>query len=633
MTPTARAATGRTAALAAVAGAAGFLLYASTIRHGWVFDDVEIVAANPLARDPWALRSILASHYWAGVYAEGNLWRPLTIWSFALVHALAGAGPGAQHLVNAALHGVVSALVALLGGRLGLRPVLALMAGLLFAAHPIHVEAVAPAVGRSEILAALGCLGAWLAWRRAFEGGSFPAWLSLAAASFAAALLSKENAIVLPVLLLADEGTRPGDPAAGRRRLIGFAAMAAVLSLWLAARTEVVTAVPEGHALAGVFEGIDPVTRARTAVGVIGRYLALILVPARLSADYSFRQIPLITSAFEPRFLLSLGACVALVAAGLLLARRRRLSGLAILIFFIALFPASNIAFSSGVVMAERLLYLPSLGFCLLLPALAQELAPSRAGRPGLAALAIVTVLFAGRTIVRLPEWKDPYTLFSATVLTSPESAKAHYNLGVSLDERGEGEAAMREYRRAIEIKPDMAPALRNYGLTLLRASRPAEAIDPLHAAARLDPSLPDVSSDLGIALRQIGRRDEAEAAFRAEIRSRPQGAAAHFNLASLLLEEGKAAEAADLLDRAVRLTPEDADAQALRLLALAQAGRDPEVAAGMEVALRASPGFAAHLVPLAREAMASGERDLARLAAAAARSRGEKLPADLDSL
>lgn len=635
--PSPRRGPGRLGA-AAAAGLLGAALYLNTAGNDFVFDDLDVVARNPAARDPSELRTIAMSHYWAGARPEGNLYRPLTIWSFALNHAVTGPGPAGYHVTNALLHGGVSALASLLAAALGIGTGGALVTGLLFAAHPVHVEAVAPVVGRSEILAALGALGAWLLHLAAAgplrpEGpapaaGARRLRAAASAALFAAALLSKEHAAVLPALALAADASL-GGRARLRRTLPSLLLLAAVLGTWLAVRAAVVGGA-SGEAAAGVFDGVGAAERILTAVGVLGRYLVLTVVPWRLSADYSFHQIPLVASPSDPLVLASAAAHLLLAGAGIALAARRRISGVALLVYLGALFPVSNLAFSIGTVMAERLLYLPSVGACLLPAALAADfprlLRRRGARRAAAAVLGAVIVLFGARVVVRNADWRDALTLFTATAAASPRSAKAHYNLGVALDERGDLAGALESYGRAAEIKPDMVEARRNLGLALLRAGRPAEAAVHLAAAAGLDPSIPDLFSDLGIALHQTGRAEEAAAAFRREIALRPEGARARYNLGSLLLEAGRPEEALGELRSAAALAPQDPDAPAAMGLALAELGRHAEAAEALSRALGLDPSRTDLLVPLARAARAAGRADLELRAVERARSAGIRL-------
>ncbi|HXI03636.1 MAG TPA: tetratricopeptide repeat protein, partial [Candidatus Saccharimonadales bacterium] len=442
---------------------------------------------------------------------------------------------------------------------------------------------------------------------------------------FGAGLLSKENAAVLPAFVLAGDLAREGRRGI-RRSLPTLALMAPAGLAVLAARLAVVPGLPPDSPLISVFGGVDPVTRILTATGVLGRYLWLLLVPLRLSADYSFHQIPLIESVANPLFLASATVLAMLTLGAALLVRRGRMSGLAIFVFLLAIFPVSNIPVSIGTVMGERLLYLPSVGLCLAVPFLWSETRIRERERAlrllAVSTLGVVCLLYSARILTRTGDWKDNFTLFSATVRTSPRSAKAWYNLGVAQDERGEAAAAMSDYRKAVDIKADMAQAHRNLGLDMLAAGRASEALGHLREAARLDPGIADIFSDVGIALDRMGRLEEARKAFEEEISRRPDGPRAHYNLGTVLLEQGRPGEAAEALRRAVSLAPGDPDARIQLGLALSQAGRFDEALASMEKALVLDPGAAGALEDLARSAKAAGRADIAARALQLARGR-----------
>ena len=146
------------------------LVYLNALGNGFALDDVNIVRDNPHIRSVAGLPGLFARPYWPD--AEGvasGLYRPITLATFALDRAVWGGGAAGFHAVNVALHALVSALAWFVGRRVGIHYGTALLAALLFAVHPIHVEAVANIVGRSELLAAAGVLAAWLSHRRAAE--------------------------------------------------------------------------------------------------------------------------------------------------------------------------------------------------------------------------------------------------------------------------------------------------------------------------------------------------------------------------------------------------------------------------------------------------------------------------------
>jgi hypothetical protein len=171
-----------------------------------------------------------------------------------------------------------------------------------------------------------------------------------------------------------------------------------------------------------------------TAVDVIGRYLWLAIWPARLSADYSYGQIPLAQAPAD--WLIALA--VAIVAgAGVWIARRHRAAGFFVAFAVLTLLPASNLVVISGTIMAERVMYLPLAGLAVLAAMLFAALASGTPTRfaAAVAACAIVIGLFTIRTIARNRDWKDDVTLWSATAMASPESAKAHHALAEALYE------------------------------------------------------------------------------------------------------------------------------------------------------------------------------------------------------
>ncbi len=619
--------------------AAAFLLYLPTASNGFVFDDINVVLRNPLARDPGDLRGIFGSHYWANVSKGGDLYRPITILSFAINHAITGEGPAGYHVTNALLHGLVSALVVLLAAALGLAPGGALAAGLLFAVHAVHVEAVAPVVGRSELLAAFFVIAGWLchlrvagapggdraaqalttAHSKLHHAGPMSPALShalraAAAVLFVAGLLSKEHAAVLPALVIAGEMTLRGR-GAWRSALPTLAWMVPAGLTILALHMAIVPGLPPEDPLGSVFGGIETGTRVLTAAGILGRYFGLLLFPLTLSADYSYHQIPLITSPLDPLFLGSAAIYALLLAFGLWWAWRGRTSGAGLLFYLLALFPVSNIPLSIGTVMGERLLYLPSAGLCIVAAALFAQLSggPSRLPRRlGVAALALTCALHSARVLTRIPDWRDQLTLFTATVSTSPRSAKAWYNLGATQDDLGNYREAMTAYERALEIQPAMAQPHRNMGLDLLRADRLAEALPHLQKAARLDPSIEDVFSDAGIALFGLGRLEEAQKAFLEEIARRPSSARAHYNLGVVLLEAGRPAEAVEPLRRAVTLAPTDPDASVRLGLALARSGQYGEALTALERATSLDPRSAEAFLEVARIAEGAGAGEVA---------------------
>jgi hypothetical protein len=273
------------------------ILYLPTLGHAFVFDDRGIIEQNPLMHDVRDLPRLVVSPYWNLKSGEGSLYRPLTTFSFALDRLIArGLHAWWYHLVNVLLHGLVTLLFTLVALEIlpGLLP--GALAGLAFAVHPVHVEAVAAVVGRSELLAAAAVLAALLFHRRALAWGGRRYVVGAWSAVFLAVMAKESGAAAAFVCIAADltfpvESVRPG------RRATLYAGYGAALLGALLLRSLVLGSIGVGQPIPFVDNPAAaagfPVGRL-TALGTVVRYAGLLLWPRHLSADYSFDQIPMI---------------------------------------------------------------------------------------------------------------------------------------------------------------------------------------------------------------------------------------------------------------------------------------------------------------------------------------------------
>ncbi|HSQ01078.1 MAG TPA: DUF1736 domain-containing protein, partial [Candidatus Dormibacteraeota bacterium] len=196
--------------------------------------------------------------------------------------------------------------------------------------------------------------------------------------------------------------------------------------------------------------------RVATAMVVLLDYGSLLMLPLHLAADYSYNAIPVVASPLDSRFLLAALVAVAAPGLGVVAARRAPVLLLAALFIAVPLALTSNLVFPIGTIKAERLLYLPSVGWCLAFGWLAAAAARTHR-QVALAAVAALLLAFAARTWARNPDWSDNFTLFNAAVLSEPDSAKAHHNLGIAYDTRGDFDDAMVRLRQALAMHPDCA--------------------------------------------------------------------------------------------------------------------------------------------------------------------------------
>lgn len=354
--------------------ALAFAASAAHLLNDFVYDDVPVVRDNARLHALANWRAIVSLPWWPPPFVE-QLHRPLASLFLALQYALGGGAPLPFRITSVALYLAGAWAVYRLADRL-LTPGAALATAAVFAVHPVHVEAVAQAVNQGDLIVGLaGALMATTYLDRRRAGDVRPRDWGVIATLYAAAILSKESGYVLPALLLAGEATLAPPAAPGERLRLspGYAALAVVAAAGIAARTAVLGgAATGGTAIGPAAFAVEPVASLRglglgarlaTMLQVVPEWLRLLAFPARLRADFPPGAFPH-PSAFGPAEYAGL-ALLAGAAATAWLARRSAPGvtfGLAWCA--IGLLPVSNVV-PSGIMLAERTLYLPSIGFVL----------------------------------------------------------------------------------------------------------------------------------------------------------------------------------------------------------------------------------------------------------------------------
>jgi len=592
---------------------------------GFILDDHAIVERNPLVRDLASVPRIFVSGYWSvGGAPTQNLYRPLTILSFALSHLAGGDHPLGDRLINLLLHVLVTLLVyalarrAALGGpasaAAGARTILdpPLLAALLFAVHPVHTEVLGMVVGRADLLASAATLGCILSFLRAREREadaesraaeakvaprSAGGWYALSLACLAAGVLSKESAMIAPLLVLLADRLLARSRGAWRFH----AASAATLGLCLALRVAVLGGLNPAGPIQDVdnpIVGTTPLLGRLTALRVIERYALLLVAPLRLSVDYSYDAVPVARGLLEPQVLAG-GLIVVACVAGAALAWRRD-PGLAFSLGWIVLAfaPVSNLLVPIGTIMAERLLYLPSVGFCLLaarglgrLEARLLSMPGSRWRRaPAQIAGPVLLLALGLRSEARFRDWQDDFTLFKSALEVAPRSVKVQFNYGAACEGRGDDEAAAAAYLAALRIWPGFAEA--HYNLAGVRARQKdwADAVAHSREALRLRPGEVTYLVNLAHALLGQGRPAEARDLLNGALAIDRGSREALTNLGAAELALGDAGAAVRAYAEAVGREPRNADL--LRDLGLARerAGDDAGAEAALQEAVRIRP-------------------------------------------
>jgi protein O-mannosyl-transferase len=502
------------------------LAYTNALANQFALDDVDVVRTNPLVHHLAGIWQAFAHSYWPEATGAGQ-YRPLTMATFAFDWVVSGGNAAWLHTANVLWHVVVCLLIwrllTQLTSRMG-----ALAGALVFAVHPVHVEAVSNLVGRSDVICAAFTLAALLAHRRR-------SWIAVPC--YAAALFAKESGITFIGLALASDLLLPdpldardaqaslpndGVRAPFRERVIVrwpfyaayvtiTAAYAAVLARLFRDMPLVRVAEPWMHATTG--------ERLLTVARIVPEYARLLLVPLQLHVDYMPRSIGVVQ---HPS--LGVAAGIAIVIAAVVIAirtwKRSPLVAFAIVAFVCTIAPVANVFFASGVMVGERTLYLPSLGLAVLvawawdhfseerravpraikrfsdgstLSAARPVMEPAPvlpSGRLQAGILVVALCLLAARTWTRTPIWRNDKTMLIASLAGEPDSYRVHERAADVMYRLGNLDGAVHEYAIARSLFP-VAPLLYQAPAALLAAhGREVEANALLDSARLADPSM-----------------------------------------------------------------------------------------------------------------------------------------------
>lgn len=435
--------------------------FANSLGNGFALDDNWFIIENDVVTEG-RFGQALTQASWPGALEGTGNYRPLALSSFALEWAVWGDDPFGYHGVSVAVNAVV-AVLAFLVLRTLFAPIPAAIGAGFFAIHPVHVEAVANVMGRSELYAALGYFAAllvYLRWRPTTTAARGARLLSILAL-FAVALAGKEIAVTLPAMLIAFELYRPSDMARWqriRRETPTYAATFGLLGCYVLVRWGILGDLTGESAAAGL-RSLDSGERILTALTVWPHYLRLLFAPLDLSADYS--PAVLIPSTTVNGAVLGGAAILCGVGAGAIAGLRRNPTlGLAAAWFLIAISPVSNLIVRSDILLAERTLFLPSFGAAIAIAwvasrALTDGAAPRSSTRLVLGGIAIAGVLLMSRTVTRNPTWMDTFTVLSTLNDEHPESWMSWRVRATGLSRVGETQAAQDAWETALTIAPD----------------------------------------------------------------------------------------------------------------------------------------------------------------------------------
>lgn len=527
------------------------LLYLPVTGHQFVvIDDHEYITENPMVQAGITLSGIV----WAFSTGHASNWHPMTWLSHMVDCQIYGLAPGGHHLTNVLLHAANVLLLFLLLLRMTSRTWCSACVAAFFAVHPLHVESVAWASERKDVLSAcFFLLTLWFYFNHTRQPQNRRPYI-LALILFALGLMSKPMLVTLPcVLLLLDYWPLKRFGVVPLRQLL----VEKLPFFALALADGIVTCLVQRGATSS-FELAPFFTRIANAVVAYALYIGDTFWPLRLAVMYPYSRT-------IPAWSIIGGALLLAILTALFLLRARREPFLIVgwLWFLGTLVPTIGLIQVGAQCMADRYMYIPSIGLFIVVvwgaAAWLSGVAPARMflGGVALAALAACVML----TRVQLKTWADSGELLRHAIKVTRDNYIAWDGLGTYLDSTGQRDEAIKAYTEALRLKPNYAQAQYDLGTALLAAGRRDEAMQHLLDAVKYDPAFARAHINLGKAFLDQGRVADAAEHMAKAVRLTPRDPEAQYNLGTVLLMQSKPDEAFVYFSEAIRLRPRYAEA------------------------------------------------------------------------
>jgi len=508
----------------------GFLLYFNTIFNDYALDDRAVIQENKFTQQGIAgIPTLLTTFYWAGFWGDNaGLYRPLSMVTFAIEWQFFPNNPHVGHITNILLYALTGFLLFRMLRRMMPKHniLLPFIISLLFIAHPIHTEVVANIKSRDEILCLLFFILAIDNLLQYADSGR-KSKLATAVGSYFLCLFAKESGmafiLIFPLILWFFRDFNV-------KKIVGKTwPFAATVAIYFIIRTLVLGTNVTGKAYTYLDNSLvaapDLMTRLATAFYMLGKYLKLLLIPYPLSYDYSFQAIPFYTWGDFQAFLpLLIYAAIFIYAVRCFMRNDKSIFAFGILFYLLSLAVVANVFILIGATMADRFLYIPSLGFSFIVAYGLMVIFPTKdknktkidkgkilGTNKWVAIVALVILIpYSVGTIARNFDWHDNNTLFVADAHSAKGSSRVRTNYGVVMLQKFDKtspekekhiaylDKSIVEFRASIKIDPKHPFAYLNLGGALYFKGEYSEAIEALKTAIMLDPTDPKAYSTIG---------------------------------------------------------------------------------------------------------------------------------------
>lgn len=542
----------------AVLALISFGVYANSLGNSFIWDDQALILENTMIKDPMNITAFFKPDYWKNFSGYlGVRYMPLRTLTFTFDYAAGKLNPVVYHLTNTLLHVSCVLLIYVLLSMFS-KPV-AFFTAFVFAVYPVHTESVVWIKNRSELISMDFFLLSCITFIKATAAmDKYKLFYGLSLGCFILSLLAKEISITLPALLVLYI-LYFADKQDIRKHLIK------TIPFWLAA---VLFMFVKFILLDPILnpQGNIPAANIRANIGAVvmtfAAYLKIMVLPYPLNALRSFTAP---SSFFQIDVLVSL-----LVLAGVLttifVTYRKLYSkpiSFALSWILIAIFPVSNIISIVSRPVAEQRLYIPSLGFCLLLGILFSAAMTLNNGirTAAYVVVCLLALSYTSLTVLRNRDWKDSFTFWSRIVRQNPYAAVGHYNLALDYFKAGDSFTSLEEIKKTLALDNRFYLAFHHIGFILQQQQRYDEAKEYYKKSIKIRPDYEGSYYNLGLCYMMTGKTDEAIENYRKAVSIKPIFAGAHYNLALAYEKKGLVNDAIEEHKKAIEFSSDFYDA------------------------------------------------------------------------
>ncbi len=514
----------------------GFSIYANSLKCEFIWDDKPLIRDNHRIKDLHAAPALFTQGMTGEPAFTSGYYRPLQLFLHMLGYSVWKLDVKGYHLTSVFFHIMTSLALYLLANILFRDKFLSIVAGMLYLAHPVHVEAVAYISGLSDPLAAFFMLVAFICYIKELRSGNVWRYFVMISA-YVLAILSKEASVILPLLVLCYHYA-----FREKIKIRIFVPIAACAMIYIAVKA--VMSTP------GVSWIISIPERMPGAFAAIANYIRLAVAPSGLHMDYGARLFRF----SDPMVITGLVITASLLYTAFAVRKRTALFSFSILWFFAALLPVLNL-YPVSFYMAEHFLYLPAMGLALLASGIINGLY-RKAGLKvcAVALAAAATAFYSFCTVKQVDRWIEPMRFYERTLRFTPESLMAVLNIADTYESNGYKEKALLAYKRALGINPRLAANYYNLGRMYAGLAEPDKAEALYKKAVDIDPRYARAYDGLGIVYAKRRDFEKAVSFFKKAAASDPSFAKAYNNIGSMYLALGREEEAIEYFQDAVKL-------------------------------------------------------------------------------